>query len=75
MIFRLESERTLLNKGFLDSLFPNIVGSKIEKVDNNYYVTINSLRDLKKLAEQVENLPLDISFYNKQILIMDKCLL
>lgn len=72
MIFEILSERTLLNKGFLDSLFPNIVGSK---VDNNYYVTIHSLRDLKKLAEQVENLPLDISFYNKQILIMDKCLL
>lgn len=72
MIFEILSERTLLGKGSLDALFPNIVGSK---VDNNYYVTIHSLRDLKKLAEQVENLPLDISFYNKQILIMDKCLL
>ncbi len=76
MIFKLESERTLLGKGSLDSLFPNIIkGSKVSIDDDKMEITINNLKDLKDLSKEIDNLPLDISFYNSEIVIMDKYLL
>lgn len=75
MKFEISSERTLLGKGSLDALFPNIIRSKVSIDDDKMEITINNLKDLKDLSKEIDNLPLDISFYNSEIVIMDKCLL
>ena len=75
MKFEISSERTLLGKGSLDALFPNIIRSKVSIDDDKMEITINNLKDLKDLSKEVGNSPLDVSFYNSEIVIMDKCLL